>query len=137
MLFINKSASTNVILTLKESTTLTGSTYYLFNFISDDNQSSIYFTGQDISSNPDRYNEFSITEGPLSGVNLTASTINLTTPGYYHYKIYQMTGQTNLSLTGVTGGPIETGKVYLSGSSQSTITNEYTGSTTLYTYNNN
>src|SRR3989304_9771355 len=137
MIFLNKSATTNVILTLSELTTLTGSTYYLFNFISDDNQSSMFFTAPDISSNTERYNEFSITEGPAVTQNLTAGTIHLETPGYYQYKIYQMTGQTNIDLSGATlsnansDGYIESGKVLLSGSSLYNITTQYTGATSL------
>jgi len=128
-------------LTLSELTTLTGANvYYLFNFISDDTQESILFTAPDVSPNPIRYNRFLITETGSTYINLTGGTIHLSTPGYYHYDVYQMTGKTNVSLSGVSGPAIESGKMLVSGTSLSVVIDTYTGGTSidnnLYIFNN-
>jgi hypothetical protein len=137
-LIINKNSANNCIFTLSELTTLTGtSPYYLFKLVSDDNeQNTILFTGEDTSINKIRYNQFNIIETGSSYVNLTASTINLLTPGYYHYEVYQQYSQTNLALSGVTGGPIEYGKFYLSGATIELINTVYSGESRVYVYNN-
>lgn len=135
MILLYKNTINNVCLTLSESTTLTGSSYYLFRFINENNFNELLFTGEDISNNKDRFNQFLITETGSTFTNLTASTIHLNTPGYYKYEVYQMTGQTNLSLSGVTGGPIEYGKVYLSGATIDAVKYTYSGRSDFYVYN--
>jgi len=139
MIYLNQNSNNLVALSLSELVTLTGSTYFLFNFKSDDTQTELNFTCADTSSYTERYNQFEIIESGSSYVNLTAGTINLPTPGYYHYKIYQMTGQTNLDISGTTAGEfenwIESGKVLVSGSSLTNITTIYSGASSLYIYN--
>jgi hypothetical protein len=82
--------------------------------VSIDTDESILFTGVDISPNKERFNQFNIVE--TSGTtNYTASTISLT-PGEWNYYVYQMSGSTNLSLSG-TSGLVESGLVTVSGAS--------------------
>ena len=54
-----QNTSNTVVLTLREVTTL-AVPYYVFNFVSDDTNISKVFTGVDISTNVNRYNEFVI-----------------------------------------------------------------------------
>lgn len=137
MIRLNKNSENDVVLTLSELVTLTGNNvYFLFRFISDDSKEEIIFTGYDSSSNPARFNQFNIIE--TGGTqNLTASTINMKYAGFWDYEVYQMTNQTNLSLTGVTGGPIEYGKVYLSGSSLNQSQYSFSGQSSLYAWPRN
>jgi hypothetical protein len=133
-IFLNKNSSNDVVLTLSELVTLTGTdVYFLFRFISVDTKDDILFTGFDSSTNPIRYNRFTIVE--TGGTqNLTAATINMPVAGYWKYEAYQMTDPANLHLSGVTGGPIEYGKVFLSGSNLSQTQYVYSGAASLYTY---
>jgi hypothetical protein len=125
MINITQTGSTLVALTLSEKVTLTtANVYFLFEIQSQDTNAITYFTAPDISSNPLRYNLFTFSGVTSSGAqNLTAGTVYYSVPGYYQYACYQMTGQTNTSLTGVTGGPIELGKMLVSGTSTFVGTN--------------
>lgn len=126
MIYLNQNSTNNVVLTLTENVTLTGTTYFLFEFINDDTRVSKLFTTDDLSTNTCRYNQFDIT---VTGgtENLTGGTINLDPVGYYKYNVYQMTDPTNISLSG-TSGIVETGKLYLSGDTKPTVYS-YTGNT--------
>lgn len=136
-IFLNKNSSNDVVLTLSELVTLTGNNvYFLFKFTDDDTKHEIFFTGFDSSTNPVRFNQFTIIE--TGGTqNLTASTITIPYQGAGHYEVYQMYDPTNLSLTGVTGGPIEYGKYYCSGTSMSQVQYQYSGAASLYAYPRN
>jgi hypothetical protein len=119
MITIKKDDTTLVALSLSEKVTLTASSvYYLFEFQSQDTNSIVRFTAPDISSNPVRYNLFSLTETSTGPQDLTGGTVTLNPQGYWHYNCYQMTGQTNLDLSGVTGSAIEVGKVLVSGATE-------------------
>ncbi len=133
---INPNSINRIAPTLSEKVTLTGSNvYFLFNFTNDDTNESIFFTASDVSPNIFRYNEFYITETGSTFTDYTNGIINMSPEGFWKYKVYQQTSPTNLSLTGVTGGPIEYGKVNLVGN-KSTVTNEYSGNTnTFISYN--
>lgn len=137
MIYLNKNSTNQVALTLSELITITSQTpYYLFRFVSDDTKNELLFTAPDVSTNPTRYNLFNIIETGVTFQNLTAGTINLNNyNGFYKYEIYQMSGQTNLSLTGVTGLPIEYGKVLITGNTSQNIQSyKYTGSTFRQVY---
>ena len=137
MIYINKNSENKIALSLSDNVTITGSSvYFLFDFNNIQTRNEVIFTGQDLSTNPYRYNLFNIIETGSSFVNLTASTVSLD-EGYWDYKVYQMTGQTNLELSGVTGGPIQYGIVFVSGTTANNGTQfEYTGETeTRYVYN--
>jgi len=126
MIYLNQDNTNNVVLTLTENVTLTGDTFYLFEFISDDTRVSKLFTADDLSTNTCRFNQFDIT---VTGgtENLTGGTINLDPVGYYKYNVYQMSDPYNLSISG-TSGIVETGKLYLSGITKPDMIS-YTGNT--------
>lgn len=118
MIYLQQDIVNNVVVTLRENTTLnsTSGVFYLFEFISDNTLNPIYFTAEDISTNKCRYNEFEVelvnsTSGrldPLVGI------INLEINGYYKYNIYQQLSKTNLDPT-LADGIVENGKVYVKG----------------------
>jgi hypothetical protein len=110
-IYINKNSGNTCYFTLTENSTLSNP-YYLFNFVSLDSNQSIFFTGTDLSSNLSRYNKFTITETSGS-TNFTAATISLSV-GEWNYYAYEMTGQTNLHLSGTTS-LVEQGLVFVSG----------------------
>jgi len=132
MIKLNKDSGNRVVVTASENVTLTGNTYFLFEVISDDTKQSKFFTGEDISLNTCRYNEFNVIVTGDTFENLTASTINLDLNGYYKYNIYQQDSPTNLSLSG-TSGIVETGILYLSGETKPNITT-YTGNSDNNTF---
>ena len=138
MILITKDSENNCIFTLSENTTITGDTavQYLFKVVSDDDSDDItYFTGTDISPNKVRYNQFTIIETGSTYVNLTASTIDLQTPGFYSYEVYQCNTGVTASIYNAVGGAIEFGQLFFSADTTSQITNTYTGSTDFYVYN--
>jgi len=123
------------IVSLSDMTTLTSATpYYLFQFVSLSTNAEYFFTAPDISTNTMRYNKFSVT---ITGgtQNLTAGTVNVGELGEYNFYCYQQYSQTNIALSGVTGGPINQGLIMITGSSQSyTNQTSYSGMSTTYGY---
>ena len=103
MFVINKSASNDIILTLTEKSLLVNPTY-LFEFENEQYHTFTYCIGTDLSTELQRYNEFTIIEqttpNPLLG------QINLI-EGNYKYNIYEQVSTTNLNPTGLT--VVETG----------------------------
>tara|TARA_R110000772_G_scaffold148307_1_gene258877 strand:- start:9646 stop:10047 length:402 start_codon:yes stop_codon:yes gene_type:complete len=112
MILLNRSSTNKSVFTLFEKTTLSP-VYYLFEFIDGDTNTSKLFTGVDISTNKERYNEFVIelTEGVEDLLN---SVINLQVNGYYTYKVYEQSSATNL-LVANAGAIVELGKVKVDG----------------------
>lgn len=92
MIKFNKSATNNVIVTLKENSTVLNP-IYLFQFVSQQTLVSYYFIGTDISAYKDRFNRFTIIE--KASANTLNGEVTLGKEGYYDYKIYQ----TNLANT--------------------------------------
>ena len=132
MIVLENGISNKVALTLTEKATLT-TPYYLFEFIDDDSNISILFTGSDISTNTNRYNEFLI-EVNLSPEDLLDSKIELVTKGYYKYNIYEQVSATNL-LRANTTSLVENGKMYFN-DIVLPIKKEYTDeSNTKFVYN--
>lgn len=128
MIYLKKDQTNKVALSLTDNVTITGSTvYFLFDFTNTQTRNNTLFTAADSSTNTSRYNLFDISLTGSAYTNLTAGTISLES-GWYNYDVYQMTGQTNLSLTGVTGSKIQTGKVLVTGTTSVNGTqNTYTG----------
>jgi len=93
MIKFNKSATNNVVVTLKENSTI-ANPIYLFKFVSQQTKVNYYFIGTDISAYKDRYNQFTIVEKP--GANTLNGEITLGSEGFYDYKVYQ-TNLTNTS----------------------------------------
>ena len=132
MIVLENGISNKVSLTLTEKATLT-TPYYLFEFIDDDSNISILFTGSDISTNTNRYNEFLI-EVNLSPEDLLDSKIELVTKGYYKYNVYEQVSSTNLLIANTTS-LVENGKMYFN-DIVLPIKKEYTDeSNTKFVYN--
>jgi len=132
MIYLQRDSSNQVVLTLKEKATL-ASPFYLFSFVPDDTNEAKLFTAPDVSTSTSRYNQFEIT---VTGgtENLLNGTINIEPNGFGKYTCYEMTGSTNLDISGTTS-IVETGKFLISGTTLPVIT-EYNGQSNIkYTYN--
>ena len=92
MIKFNKSATNNVVVTLKENSTV-ANPIYLFKFVSQQTLVSYYFIATDISAYKDRFNQFTVIE--KANANTLNGEVTLGLQGYYDYKVYQ----TNLANT--------------------------------------
>ena len=126
-----QNTSNTVVLTLREVTTLSVP-YYVFNFVSDDTNISKVFTGVDISTNVNRYNEFVIELNSVE--DLENSIIDLPLKGFYKYEIYSTAVLNDLDLNNVTE-LVESGKVYVDGLEQLTKVIYSDGNDTKVVYN--
>ena len=99
MIKLIQNTSNTVVLTLREVTTL-AVPYYVFNFVSDDTNISKVFTGVDISTNVNRYNEFVIELNSVE--DLENSIIDLPLKGFYKYEIYSTAVLNDLDLNNIT-----------------------------------
>jgi hypothetical protein len=126
--------NSNIILTLSENVTLTGSpVYFLFRFIDETTNVEKIFSAADTSTNIERFNNFTITLTGASFENLTGGTINLPVDGKLKYEAYEMYNPSNLALSGTSGVILETGLVQVSGSTNmQIITNSYSGQSNTY-----
>lgn len=116
MVRIQRSATTTIVLTLKELTTIS-SVEYLFEFVEEQTDEKIYAIIADTSSYPDRYNEFTIIDG---------TTLTFPIDGFYTYNVYeQASGSGNLDPTGLT--KVEHGRAHVWKSD--TAANEYEDTT--------
>jgi len=125
VIYIEKSTTNNVILTLSESSKLT-TPNFLFVFLNEYNleAQSITFSTPDISSYTNRYNQFVIVESATGsttgGYNVPLSLVS----GQYKYTVYE--GLTaSLDINQTTGIIIEEGRMVVSGNDDDieTITN--------------
>lgn len=128
MIYLKRNQTNDVVLTLAEKNTITGSTFYLFSFVNDNTNVEKLFTAPDISDSTTKYNEFNIV---ITGgtEDLTTGIIDLETNGFYKYTCYSMTGSTNLDVSGTTE-VVETGKMLLSGTTLPVVT-AYTGQSNI------
>lgn len=104
--------NTNIALTLTEKVTISNP-YFLFEFTKDMTDVSYYVICADTSTETQRYNLFSITEG---GNDPTNGNITLGLEGFYKYNIYEQASSTNLDPSGLT--LVESGKMKLLGDTQ-------------------
>lgn len=88
MIKFQKSATNNVVVTLKENSTV-ANPIYLFRFVSQQTLVDYYFISEDISAYKDRYNKFVVVEDELLEPMTVYGPIVLGKEGYYDYKIYQ------------------------------------------------
>jgi len=106
-------------MTVTELTTISNPEY-LFEFIneqSDDNNDTQYCILADISTETERFNEFTITDG---------SDVDFPINGYYTYNVYeQANGSGNLDPDGLT--VVEHGRIYVYEADEAE--NEYTNTT--------
>ena len=97
MIRINKGESKEVIFTLKEKGSLSNP-YYIFELNSNDNRNNTLFTTTDISTNTDRYNAFTFSEGTTAtfsaGFDLEVGT--------YDYTVYETGITQSIDITGAT-----------------------------------
>jgi hypothetical protein len=98
----------------KISVTLTekkqsSTTIYLFEFINQESRNKLYTVAPDLSTSPNRYNQFCITE--TTGLSGTTNPLNaqvfLTLAGFYYYNVYENPNSV-LSPAGL--NQVETGK---------------------------
>ena len=122
LIYLNQNTTNNIVLTLREVTTIENP-YYLFVITSDSTNESKIFTGVDISSNIVRYNEFNIELNSTEDLN--DSIINLPLKGFYKYKIYSTSVLNDLDVSNTTE-LVEEGKVYVDGTDGTEFT--YTSS---------
>ena len=93
MIRIQRSATTTIVLTLKELTTIER-VEYLFEFIEEQTDEKVYAIIGNSSLYQDRYDEFTIIDG---------TTLTFPIDGYYTYNVYeQADGSGNLDPTGLT-----------------------------------
>ena len=102
MIFLKQKTINNVAVTLNEKNSLTGNTFNI-NFQHIDTNKNVNFDSTDISTCPNRYNQFEITVTGSTYVNLSASTISLEN-GFHNYEIKNISGDT-----------LETGLAYVTG----------------------
>ena len=105
MIYINKDEVNNIVLTLSEVSSLTNP-FYLFVFQNEMNPESdpILFTTPDISTSPERFNQFLLDE-PVD-VELTK--------GQYTYSVYESL-IAPITIEDTTGIIIEEGRMVVSG----------------------
>jgi len=115
VIYIEKSTTNNVILTLSESSKLT-TPNFLFVFLNEYNleAQSITFSTPDISSYTNRYNQFVIVESATGsktgGYDVPLNLVS----GQYKYTVYEgLTASLDISQT--TGIIIEEGRMVVSG----------------------
>ena len=92
MITINKGQSNNIVVTLRENSTVSNP-IYLFMFRNQQTQVNYYFISTDISNFKDRFNKFLLVE--KTNPNTLSGEVELGNEGFYDYEIYQ----TNLSST--------------------------------------
>ena len=105
MIYINKDELNSIVLTLTEVSTLSNP-YYLFVFQNEMNPEStpILFTSPDISSYPERFNQFLLDEPVDVELN----------KGQYSYSVYESLIPPT-SIEDTTGEVIEEGRMVVSG----------------------
>lgn len=133
MIQLTQNSENNVILTLSESVTYTGSPiYFLFRFYNLTTHDEKLFTAADISTNIIRYNQFNIILTGNTFQNLTAGTISMAPDGETFYEVYEQINQTNLALSGTSGIILESGIVQVKGTNLNRITYSYSGTPNIY-----
>ena len=93
MAILTKDTASTINLTLSEMSELV-TPIYLFRLISDFTSTEIAFIGTDISSYPNRYNRFTLTE--TTTPNLLDNEYELDVTGFYLLEVYEQESTTNL-----------------------------------------
>jgi hypothetical protein len=102
MIKLLRDGTTTFVATVTELTTISNPEY-LFEFIEEQTDNSVYCILADTSTETTRFNEFSITDG---------TDVNFSVDGFYTYKIYeQANGSGNLDPDGLT--MVEEGRAYV------------------------
>lgn len=132
MQIITRSTNSTLVFTLKEKQTLTNP-YWLFELkFRGDGTTIKYFTASDVSSFPDRFNKFLVTEVEEGNEILTSGTINLKYIGEWHYRIFEQTSSSNLNPESATS-EVENGIVrVVSGATTNPSTHQISQSSYVY-----
>lgn len=132
MIKIQKNQSNSVPFTLNEKTTLTGSslTYLLELYSNQNNTTKVLRLSGDTSSNPTRWNEYTIIE--TGGTESLGSAIVSLEAGTYDYYVWQTTAST-LSLSAATS-IVESGKCKVKGTGTTYTTFNNTTNPEGYTF---
>ena len=132
MIHLNKGTSTEFAITLQEKTTL-ATPFYLFKFTNDTSKVDYFCIIADTSTQKQRFNLFSFTEGVNDALN---GSLILSGSGYYDYYIYEQDNATNLDPANATG-LVEQGKMRLFDSADNPDYTSYTptGTQQNYIYN--
>jgi hypothetical protein len=132
-MILNQNQSNNVILTLSESVSYTGSpVYFLFHLYNLTTHEEKLFTSPDLSTNIVRFNKFNWILTGSTSENLTGGTINIQPDGELYLDVYQMSNPTNLAISGTTGIVIENQLVQVKGTQLDRITYSYSGTPSTY-----
>lgn len=101
MIYLNKSTTNPVVVTLNEKTTIINP-YYLWEIIDSDTNLKYYFTGDDFSTAPYNYNlfSFSVVDGATQG--LTQGIVPAPV-GKYIYNVYETPIQYDLNIQNTVG----------------------------------
>jgi hypothetical protein len=115
MLAIRKNSNNKIVVTLREKQTL-ANPYFLFEFKSEVSMKVVTTIMDDLSSFPERFNEFLLTE--TNGTQIaTSGTIELTPEGMWTYRVFEQESDTNLDVELVDNKePLEVGVVRVIGS---------------------
>ncbi len=132
MILLKQDTVNKIVLTLNEKTTIS-TPFFLFEFICDSSKEYTYFTGVDISTNKDRYNEFLI-ELTTNVEDRLNSVLNMPLNGFYSYNIYSQETEGNLDLENITE-IVESGKVSIIGDIKPVKTIYEDGQKTKIVYN--
>jgi len=134
MIVIQKNASNDVVLTLKEKSTLT-SPYYTFKFESDMTNNVVSCSATNMST-ASRYDEFTFIETGSAAVSASVGIINLEPAGYWTYTVYETATSESISIP--TSGSVETGRMLVkSATSESVVNSTYDNEQTYTVYTGN
>lgn len=133
MIYLETNKSNTVIVTLFEKA-ITVNPYYLWEITDYDTEQKYYFCGDDFSSAPYNYNQFSFSVVSGATMGLTQGIIPAPT-GKYIYNVYEMTYNYDLNISNAIN-KVEIGLLNITGT-QTTI-NTYTASddSVIITYKN-
>jgi hypothetical protein len=88
MITIQKAQANNLVFTLTEKTTIAPAFYFLELFSNQNHDSKVVYLGTDISTSPERWNEFEVTENDTE--DLPNSVVSLE-PTTYDYFVWEST----------------------------------------------
>lgn len=100
MLIVNKSGSSNVVITAYENAVNKINPYFIFEIINKDTKDNIIFSNDDLSTS-NYWNEYMITVA-TSSIGLTSGTIPIYS-GEWNYNIYEMVNRYDLDINNAVG----------------------------------
>ena len=114
--------------------------FFLFEFTSQNNNQTVYFVGNNVSTATSRYDEIYITETGSTYTNLSASTLSLWPAMYWTYVVYEQPYPIQYNFDpSICVGIVDNGLVLVSGYtaySPAQYVNPATSTYTTYRYSN-